>query len=175
MGLFYIKFLKPPQLAPLKGPSGSFTLTTVFTITSDLGDIYFPDSIDIKVTLVSGNATLLKKTISWTNGSQFVRCDMPLQNSKVPSTGLSGLVLSLSPISTDVDEQGLADGLDELSRIYPDPSARVISASSSQTKLKGKNLFAANHLVERRLKLRTTDEALYVWEETGENIAGHIW
>ncbi|RPA83371.1 hypothetical protein BJ508DRAFT_413567 [Ascobolus immersus RN42] len=174
MGFFYLKFLKPPQLAPLKGPSGSFTLTTVFTITSDLGDVYFTDSIDIRATLSSGSAILLEKTISWTNGSQFVRCDMPFQSSKIPSTGLSGLVLSLSPVPSEVEGR-LADGIDELCRIYPDPSIQVVSASSSQTKLKGKNLFAASHLVERRLKLRTTGDVLKVWEETGENIAGHVW
>ena len=174
MGFFYLKFLKPPQLAPLKRPSGSFTLTTVFTITSDLGDIYFTDPIEIKATLSSGNAVLLEKTIPWTYGSQFVRCDMPLQNSEIPSTGLSGLILSLSPITTDAID-GLADGVDDLSRIYPNASTQVISASSSETKLKGKSLFAASHLVERRLKLRTTNEVLKVWEETGENIAGHVW
>lgn len=174
MGFFYLKFLKPPQLTPLKAPSRSFQLTTVFTITSDLGDAYYTDSVDIKATLSSGDAIILEKTVAWTNGSQFVRYEMPLQSSKIPTTGLSGLVLSLSPITIEVSK-GSFEGVDELSLIYPSARISVISASSSATKLKGKNLYAASHQVERRLKLQTTSEVLSVWEETGENIAGHIW
>lgn len=154
---FYIRFLKQPQV--LKGNGNSSLITSLITITTDLGDSFLAEDVEITATVQFSRAVSpLKQTINWTAGSREYKITFgPIRGD------LSRCSAQLSVRPTPVIE---ADCLE------PTEAIRIISAWSPWFDASHGN--SAEKLVLRRFKTGIGAE-LKIWEETGNSIARHIW
>jgi hypothetical protein len=160
--VYYIRFLKSPRIQTLKtGPS---FVSALISITTDLGDAFLPDDVTLDVVLEDGgsNHTLFKKCYLWEAGKRELAISLgPIQfGSKLPTAvlgvGCTSDTIGLKPNSL-VSEKALPAVLSGWSAIFGGPQALI-----------------SERLIERRFDLRQ-EAKLSIWEESGENIARHIW
>ncbi|WEW59297.1 hypothetical protein PRK78_004766 [Emydomyces testavorans] len=154
---YYIRFLKQPQISKQNGNRSS--ITTLITITTDLGDSFFPEDVEVIATVQFARPVAsLSQTVSWKAGSREQKVTFGAIRRDLVNCPAQ---FSIRPLAqNDVDSL-------EGARII-----RVVSAWSpwfdaSQGKFVEK-------LVLRRFKTRIGPE-LKLWEETGNSISRHIW
>ncbi|MCJ1281992.1 hypothetical protein MMC26_001315 [Xylographa opegraphella] len=157
--VFYIRFLKVPNISPSSAGS-DFTVKTTFTLTSDLGDEFLAQDVELFVHLDCNGVTRTPPNHpKWYAGMRTQRLE--LRMSKHDAAGPLRLCISgHGPCAAD---QLSAARMPEL-----------VSAWSGFFGVSGSP--EAPRTIERRFDMNIDGCAeLSVWEETGESIARHIW
>ena len=157
----YIRFLKTPRIVQEKRSSAP-SVSCLITITSDLGDSFFPYQATLCAELCSeGSAeALLSKTVNWATGMRSLQITFPFNlHTTLPIHVRIGVVQkSLSDCHSTLAE-GHVRG--------------VVSAwSAPLDPAKGVN--QSLKLVERQFNF-SSGAVIQIWEETGESIARHLW
>ena len=154
--VYYIRFLKTPQVSR-KRPS-SVTITTLVTITSDLGDTFLTTDENVIGRLIDANNETIvfsETSAQWRARSRILslKFDVPIRPSQTAlrmhvttETTLKAIEMAIMP--TIIDVWSYSFGQEDGTR--------------------------AALVVERRLWL-AADECVQIWEETGDSIARHIW
>ena len=152
----YIRLLKTPQVFQKAGRS--LSINAVVTISTDLGDTFFPADVALIVYLADANhpqEAFFEKPCYWRGGSRSLNITVvatfppALHSLRLHVTSEQSLSsLSLCTVPKILDVYSAAFSVDEGTR--------------------------APAIEERRLML---SERTYVqiWEETGNSIARHIW
>jgi hypothetical protein len=156
--VYYIRFLKPPKVQD--GKNGLVSVSTLISITTDLGDAFLAEDVSLHAQLlaVDTNTVIQEKVVSWQAGKREL----------LVSFGPVRLGLTKQSIILAIGEKTVC--VDELGDCTTTPL--VISGCSAA--FGGLQGTTAAKLVERRFALRS-DSQLRIWEETGNNIARHIW
>jgi hypothetical protein len=154
--VYYIRFLKPPVVSDLD--KKSYLVTSVITITTDLGDISLWSNVELVARLVDiDNAEEVVATAKcpWRAGERtvdiFFTCDKSQRNHNVRVH-----VTTLNTTSSWASSK-----LPEILDVWSAPFKENATGRSAPT-------------VERQLRL-SADVYARIWEETGNSIAGHIW
>jgi len=153
--VYYIRFFKTPKLE-------NGTIRALITITTDLGDSFYPGNLTIHA-LITENTTdnlpLWKsewRTVQWKAGNRNVWIEVK----GVPSTKERRFQLIVNSKKTkEADNVSLSD--------LPE----IVSARSDHF---GRDTPQAGNLVERRYRTESGYERS-LYEESGESIARHIW
>lgn len=155
----YIRFLKTPRTTPGKTP-GKHQVSCLITITSDLGDSFFPHDAELVAELIDAQneEILVWRTVTWAASMRTLAITLPLKKS------YAGRSLR---VRIGTEQEGKYDMFENL---CDRDSQGIVSAWSADFDLKGKE---AERLVERRFKVG--QRVISVWEETGESIARHLW
>lgn len=162
----YIRLLKPPKHNP--NPRTP-TITTLLTITTDLGDSFLATDASLTAILLSCNVEngdiLIQKPLSWIAGSRELSVSLPIPRDvhlQLQSGEIEGVKLVISKSGS---ESGTRDGL----------VPRIISAWSAP--FGGARGSDAEKIVQRRIRGRKGEEGgeVRVWEEMGNSIALHVW
>ncbi|RAK80641.1 protein N-lysine methyltransferase family protein [Aspergillus fijiensis CBS 313.89] len=161
--VYYIRFLKTPRFAKQKG---AVSVSALVCITTDLGDAFLTQDVDLHVTLVAHGTgkVLYQEPITWNAGKR----EVPISLGPFPANlSQYTVVLAVSPANSAKLQAPLPDSL-----IGKSECPLVVSGWSAP--FGGSQTLVAEKLVERRFgpddKL-----GLRIWEETGNSIARHIW
>ena len=152
----YIRFLKVPVVSQIDVES--FSVATVITITTDLGEVFFPRDVELTALLVgavNADTILAQGHYQWNGGQRAMKCVLS-----------SRKILDNSPLRLRVSARHNSCCLSS----YQIP--KVLDAWSAPFTQDGH--LQADPLVERQLQL-SDDVWLKIWEETGNSIARHIW
>ena len=154
--VYYIRFLKPPVVSELD--KKSITITSVITVTTDLGDISLPSDVELLAQLVdvgNDNKVIERTPCKWQGGRRtvniFFTCEKDIQ----------GRSLRVH-VTTQETEQSIAS--------YRLPNIFDVRSATFNTNKIGKSA----SLVERQFNL-SNHVCVRIWEETGNTIARHIW
>ncbi|EED15209.1 conserved hypothetical protein [Talaromyces stipitatus ATCC 10500] len=162
--VYYIRFLKTPRTQIVK--PGLVSVSTLISITTDLGDAFLAEDVVLQAQLIDGTdintkSNVLQESIfNWEAGKRELSISIgPVRvGSKISKVVLAiGPKTSSATLYTDLSN----------SRNVP----LVISGWSAPFSI-AQNA-PAEKLIERRFILQ--DTRLRIWEETGNNIARHIW
>ncbi|KAJ4347464.1 hypothetical protein N0V95_005385 [Ascochyta clinopodiicola] len=157
----YVRFLKPPRITTDKGTSKSH-VSCLITLTSDLGDSFFPHNVELAAELLSperDDEMCVWRTVQWTAGMRTLAISLPLKKSYASSP---------LRVRVGVEPKAQSDAFDELSHA---DAHGIVSAWSAEFN-SPVNAEGAK-LVQRRFKIG--QGVVGVWEETGESIARHLW
>lgn len=161
--VFYVRFLKAPRLQKQKG--GTVSVVALVSITTDLGDAFLAQDVDLLATLQSEHSEeepLYQEVVKWTAGKR----ELPI---------------TLGPFPERLCRQKIVLGLNSTDSRRPKPRSQdplfkngavPLVMSGWSAPFGGPQCLAAEKLVERRLGGETD---LRIWEETGNSIARHIW
>ncbi|PBP27012.1 hypothetical protein BUE80_DR002042 [Diplocarpon rosae] len=154
--MHYIRFLKPPR------PSQPGRLRAVVTITTDLGESFLTTSIPLVVTLTDshGNGIGPPAEYQWkgTYGHRGLVIEMP--------AGKQSCNMCIHAKDAGIRVDNWQDILPQ------NPGSRGNKEIGRVVGINGPLL--ANGMCERVFN-STSGPELYIWEETGESIARHIW
>ncbi|KAF2710554.1 hypothetical protein K504DRAFT_481607 [Pleomassaria siparia CBS 279.74] len=157
----YIRFLKPPRIVRSKTLS-PLAISTLVTVTSDLGDSFLPYDVTLYVDLVTEDGPRICGTeVQWTAGMRSLAISLPIASLPDPPD-------SQIRVGTQKNVN-----YDEMSLLSDMPIPGVVSAWSAPINL-DKNIDMAEKFVQRRFGAHGTS-GVHLWEETGESIARHIW
>lgn len=156
--VYYIRFLKPPKVQD--GKNGLVTISTLISITTDLGDDFLAEDVSLKAQLLAfdPNKVLQEKDVSWQAGKRE-------------------LLVSIGPVRLGLTKQSIIFAIGEKGKIVDelgDYTTTPLVISGRSAPFGGPRGATAEKLVERRFTLQD-DSQLRIWEETGNNIARHIW
>lgn len=161
----YIRFLKAPRIIAEKGTNKSHVYCLI-TITSDLGDSFFPYDVELAAELISperdfqGDEILVWRTIKWEASMRTLAVTLPLKKSYL-----------LGPLRVRVGVEPKVHN-DTLEGLSQSDSQGIVSAWSAEFN-GADGAREAVKLVERRFEVAR--KRISVWEETGESIARHLW
>ena len=161
--VYYVRFLKTPR-TQTKG-TGFGVVLTVVCIMTDLGDAFLSDTVQLRATIAHKHTQRIvhQETVVWHAGSR----EVPISLGPFPLPMLKQtIILGIGPINNA--RQSGPVFTDHIPDRYKMPL--VISGWSAPFSHPG----IADKLVERRLCLGNGLQ-LNVWEETGNNIARHLW
>lgn len=154
----YIRFLKPPKL---QGDE----IKSLITITSDLGDSFCPENVQVSASLRSAEEhgdIYLRKALTWTAGMRSLPIVFNIRDCDVDWPSRVHVTQRNAPLSDHFEKHHNGSDL---------PS--IISAWSDALD-PPKGAHEATKTVERRFT-PLSNRVLSIWEETGESIARHIW
>ncbi|KAJ9409587.1 hypothetical protein DTO045G8_2513 [Paecilomyces variotii] len=160
--VYYVRFLKPPKTE--KSSRSSLSVSALICVTTDLGDSFLPDDVELRVTLTNHNSNvpLLGKSISWQAGSRQLWVSLGPFDRNICNN--QPVVLGIGAVDSGQCQR------DQMSHESTVPL--VISGWS--TPFGGPKDLQTERLVERRFHLQGKHN-LSIWEETGNSIARHIW
>lgn len=156
--MYYIRCLKSPKYDDATG-----TLKTLITITTDLGDDFYPDNLVLYATLVKAEHEkgwqAKWQTVEWKSGMRTAWIEF---KSKSFPPGLLQLIVNARPsLSPDI--------------VRPDDLPEVLSARIDVCRPGlSKGDINAGRRIERRYRTYSEYETV-IYEESGESIARHIW
>ncbi|KAK5000941.1 hypothetical protein LTR66_000287 [Elasticomyces elasticus] len=160
--MHYIRFLKTPKIHV---DDNSTILKAVVTITTDLGETFYPHEVLLAATLRSldhDGDVYMRKTVTWT-------------------AGLRSLPITFDLSHTDVDwparlHVGVRDGLraDHLENHYTPGNLPALISVWSDALDPTKGVYESQRKVERRFT-PFGERPLTIGEDTGESIARHLW
>ncbi|KAE8394636.1 putative methyltransferase-domain-containing protein [Aspergillus alliaceus] len=162
--VYYIRFLKTPRSQKQK--SGSLSISALICITTDLGDTFLAQDVDLVVTLtLKGSEKVLhQEPLSWKAGKR----ELPISLGPFhPQLSQHTTVLSVTTA-------------DRLKHNSPTPDILLGKAgvplviSGWSAPFGGSESLVAENLLERRFGFKDGQD-LRIWEETGNSIARHIW
>ncbi|GAQ07949.1 protein-lysine methyltransferase C42C1.13 [Aspergillus lentulus] len=162
--VYYVRFLKTPRLQSQK--AGPVTVTALICITTDLGDAFLAQDIDLQVILSSNGSgrILYKDNLQWKAGKR----ELPLSLGPFPARlSQEAIVLGVTAVDPQRPSLPSTDYLLDTSKL-----PLVISGWSAP--FGGAETLVAEKLVERRFCPKDQLD-LRIWEETGNSIARHIW
>ncbi|PWY93605.1 hypothetical protein BO94DRAFT_459383 [Aspergillus sclerotioniger CBS 115572] len=162
--VYYIRFLKTPRFQKQK--PGSISVSALICITTDLGDAFLAQDVDLLITLGLNDSDkiLYQEPLSWKAGKR----ELPIL---------------LGPFSANIFQQTIVLGVaatDSQKRRSPSPdrllgnSSLPLVMSAWSAPFGGSSSSVAEKLVERRFGPKDR-LGLRIWEETGNSIARHIW
>jgi len=156
----YIRFLKTPRIVTEK-TSGKHQVYCLVTITSDLGDSFFPHDAELIVELLDAqNETVLVwRTLTWAASMRTLAVTLPLKKSYAERP---------LRVRVGLEQEGKYDTFENLT--HADLQG-IVSAWSAEFNSEGGK--EAGKLVQRRFLV--AQRVIGVWEETGESIARHLW
>ena len=152
--VYYVRFLKPPKLDIHKG-----VVRALVTVTTDLGDDFYPGDLTIHAVIVTEEReeTITKwRTLLWKKGMRSVWIDI----GTLAPRATKSMRLFVSSQCTVAADTVLLNELPE-----------ILSARSDAF---GWDHPQASDKIERRYKTAHGEERA-IYEETGESIARHIW
>ncbi|KAI9930977.1 hypothetical protein MW887_010632 [Aspergillus wentii] len=164
--VYYIRFLKTPRIQKQK--AASLTISALICITTDLGDSFLAEDVELFATL-SVNQTekiLYQEKLKWTAGKR----ELPISLGPFPAQ-LSQHTVVLGVSASD-PRQPHSSSIDHLLGKKGVQVPLVISGWSAP--FGGSEALVAEKLVERRFGPKDRLD-LKIWEETGNSIARHIW
>ncbi|KAJ5824214.1 hypothetical protein N7447_006554 [Penicillium robsamsonii] len=154
--VYYVRFLKTPRIQQQKG---SPYLSALICITTDLGDSFFAEDVDLMMIARDNSSRVLfeKRTI-WNASNRE-------------------LAITLGPLSSNLAQQSMV-----LTVQVPNPPGYsipqcppiplVVGAASAPF---GPRSTPAEKLVRRQIQYSASESPIQIWEETGNSIARHIW
>ena len=159
--VYYVRFLKTPRFQPHK--AGSCVVSTLVCITTDLGDSFLSETVQLFVAITQEHTrSILHQTkATW----------------KAENRELS---ISLGPFPCELLREKIVVGIGAASGAHLDrASDHIPNRNSVPLVISGWSApfvypDIADKLVERRICFGDTLQ-LNIWEETGNNIARHIW
>jgi hypothetical protein len=156
----YIRFLKTPRIVAEK-TTGKNQVYCLITITSDLGDTFFPHDAELVAELIDSKneQILVWRAVAWAAGMRTLAITLPVKKAYAESP---------LRVRVGTEQEAQFDTFDNLSQT---DSQGIVSAWSAEFNAKGGK--EAGKLVERRFKV--AQRVISVWEETGESIARHLW
>lgn len=155
----YIRFLKPPRIATDK-TTHKPVVACLITLTSDLGDSFFPHHVELAAELVAPGDRPVRvwRTVQWSAGMRSLAVSLPLKKSYAAGP---------LRVRIGVEPQAAHDSLDDL--LQPE-SHGIVSAWSADFSSASPE---AARRVERRFCI--AGKTVCIWEETGDSIARHLW
>lgn len=162
--VYYIRFLKTPRVQNHK--AGSAIVSALVCITTDLGDAFLAQDVDLLVSLTVAKTeqVLYQEPLKWKAGKR----ELPISLGPFPGN-ISQRTMVLNVATTDSRKTGAPTpgcllGKPSIPLVLPGWSAPFGGSESP----------VAEKLVERRFgPIEALD--LRIWEETGNSIARHIW
>lgn len=152
--VWYIRFLKPPKLDQ-KGH-----VRTLVTITSDLGDDFYPSDLMVYAVVVTaryeGEWMSEWQTVKWKSGMRTLWIEFRDVHASPPEP----LRLIVNSKRTSEEDNVVLNDLPEILGVWSDTFDR--------------DKMEAGRIVERRYRADSGPERA-ITEETGESIARHIW
>jgi hypothetical protein len=152
----YIRFLKPPQVR--EASSKSVVIFCVVTITTDLGESFFPSNAILAARLLAASQpskTLTETSCKWHSGQRTASITL-MSRHPLPELDLR------VHLTTEETRQSTTD--------YQIPKVIDIWSGSFRAIVSDR----ISSLVERQLLL-SPNAKIGIWEETGNSIARHIW
>ncbi|KAJ5170464.1 uncharacterized protein N7500_003247 [Penicillium coprophilum] len=155
--VYYVRFLKTPRIQQQKG---SPYLSALICITTDLGDSFFAEDVDLKVIVRNHSShVLIEKKAKWNASDRELAITLgPLPSNLVQQS----MVLTVqvpNPPGYSIPQ-------------YP-PIPLVVGATSASF---GPQSTPAEKLVQRQIQYSGREKVpIQIWEETGNSIARHIW
>ncbi|EAW10257.1 protein N-lysine methyltransferase family protein [Aspergillus clavatus NRRL 1] len=162
--VYYVRFLKTPRFQNQK--AGAVAVSALICITTDLGDAFLAQDVDLQVTLSAEGSerTLYQETLQWKAGKR----ELPV---------------NLGPFAAKLAHQSIVLGVTAVDSRRPglpcpdhmlDGSKVPLVMSGWSAPFGGSQSSVAEKLVERRFGPKNQLD-LRIWEETGNSIARHIW
>ncbi|OJJ44635.1 hypothetical protein ASPZODRAFT_153542 [Penicilliopsis zonata CBS 506.65] len=164
--VYYVRFLKTPRIQ--KQQAGALSVNALVCITTDLGDAFLAQDVDLLavLTVEDSDVPLYQESLAWKAGKRE-------------------LSVSLGPFSKDLSRSPIVLGvraIEKRGKPFLNPADNLQDASSIPLVISGwsapfggPQLSAAERVIERRLFLQDGRPAVRIWEETGNSIARHIW
>ncbi|KAJ5373898.1 hypothetical protein N7517_005904 [Penicillium concentricum] len=155
--VYYVRFLKTPRIQQQKG---SPYLSALICITTDLGDSFFAEDVDlIVIARDHSSRVLFEKKTTWNASNRELAITLgPLP----PNLAQQSMVLTVqvpNPPGYSIPQ-------------YP-PIPLVVGATSAPF---GPRSAPAEKLVQRQIQYSGCEASpIQIWEETGNSIARHIW
>ncbi|PLB54525.1 hypothetical protein P170DRAFT_347729 [Aspergillus steynii IBT 23096] len=162
--VYYLRFLKTPRLQNHK--AGSTTVSALVCITTDLGDAFLAQDVDLLVSLsvAQTDQVLYQEPLQWKAGKR----ELPISLGPFPAR-ISQQTMVLSVATPDSRKPGPPTP----NRLLGKPGVPLVLSGWSAP-FGGSESPVAEKLVERRFgPVEALD--LRIWEETGNSIARHIW
>ncbi|KAL4998768.1 putative methyltransferase-domain-containing protein [Aspergillus recurvatus] len=158
--VYYIRFLKTPRLQKQK--TSSVSASALICITTDLGDAFLSQDVDLLVTLHPANQEkkiLCQERLQWHGGKR----ELPVVLGPLPANIAQQSMIMKVTATKSTSSDSLLD----------QHSIPLVISCWSAT-FGGRQSLVADKLVERRFCVNQSVE-LSIWEETGNSIARHIW
>ncbi|OQE31050.1 hypothetical protein PENFLA_c002G00232 [Penicillium flavigenum] len=154
--VYYVRFLKTPRTQQQKG---STYLSALICITTDLGDSFLAEDVDLMVIAESASQVVFQKSTKWNASNRE-------------------LAITLGPLPSNLAQQSMV-----LTVQVPHPSGHLIPQSppiplvvAATSAPFGPRSTPAEKLIQRRIQYSGCEPFLMkIWEETGNSIARHIW
>lgn len=167
--VYYIRFLKPPKFhqekknVKLSRPQQkkSVFITALICITTDLGDDFLAEDVDLVATWAqrSPRETIDQTSLKWQAGSRQLSISMGPYSIDHVSQHEAVFQIRTQTIPQDILEI--------------DTTPLVISGCSAPFKWQSE---PAEKLIQRDFSIASKSGlSLKIWEETGNSIARHIW
>lgn len=157
--MWYVRFLKAPKVT---FTSTSIYLDIIITITTDLGECFFPNNLTLYSTVRLGNNSdkiIRKNSIEWRPGYRCAKFTFQIFVNEV-----------LEPFYINVTSEYKDQVKDSLSPY----NISAIHAISSATIILNDGKATVENLARRTFDISNSTEVT-IWEDIGESIARHIW
>ncbi|CDM26896.1 hypothetical protein DTO013E5_6915 [Penicillium roqueforti] len=154
--VYYVRFLKTPRIQQQKG---AIYISALICITTDLGDSFLAEDVDLMVIAENSSRVIFQKTTKWNASNRE-------------------LAITLGPLPSNLAQQSMVLTVkmpDSPEYVIPQysPIQLVVAATSAPF---GPHSTPAEKLVQRRLQYSGCEPfPMEIWEETGNSIARHIW
>ncbi|KAH8428646.1 protein N-lysine methyltransferase family protein [Aspergillus melleus] len=162
--VYYVRFLKTPRIQNHK--AGSVLVSALVCITTDLGDAFLAQDVDLLVSLsvAQTDQVLYQEPLKWKAGKR----ELPISLGPFPGN-LSQRTMVLTVAAADSRKSGPPTP----NCLSGKPGVPLVLSGWSAP-FGGSDSSVAEKLVERRFgPIEVLD--LRIWEETGNSIARHIW
>lgn len=150
--MHYIRFLSPPQVS--EAQRKTLIVSAVLAVTTDLGDAYFPEQIDLMIRVIGKQRdakVLCEQEVTWKPASRALKVALQCPG-KYASEHVRVHVATCVKESTSIPN--------------------VLDVWSMAFELANKQ--RAEPLVDRKLQV-SNNTSLTIREETGDSIARHVW
>ena len=158
-----VRFLKTPKIHV---ENGTVTLSAVITLTTDLGETFYPHDIQLAATLRQpdhGGDIYLRRTLQWLDGSRSLNISLDLTRTEIDW-----------PAKLHVHTKSNTSMYDCFEDHHSQGHLPGIISVWSETLNPTKGSFKTDRRVERRFT-PLTGRTLNIFEDTGESIARHLW
>ena len=159
-----VRFLKTPKIT---AKDGKVVLSATVTITTDLGETYYPENVALAATLRSSDShgdVYLRRSFEWTDGMRALPMTIDITRTEIewPARFHVGLKSRLGYTT---------DHLENFDDHGDIPS--IISAWSDNINATKGN-FESSRQVERQF-MPLSQRPLHIYEDSGDSIARHLW
>ncbi|KGO45048.1 hypothetical protein PEX1_024770 [Penicillium expansum] len=154
--VYYVRFLKTPRTQQQKG---SIYVSALICITTDLGDSFLAEDVDLMLIAENSSGVIFQKTTQWNASNRELAITLGPLPSKLAQQSMVLTVKVPHPPGYSIPQ-------------YP-PIPLVVDATSAPF---GPQSMPAEKLVQRQIQYNGQEAfSIKIWEETGNSIARHIW
>ncbi|KAI4715323.1 hypothetical protein E4T48_08490 [Aureobasidium sp. EXF-10727] len=161
--MHYVRFLKTPKVHV---ETGAVILTAVVTLTTDLGETFYPHDIQLAATLRQSDHDgdiYLRRTLQWRGDMRSLNISLDLTRTEIDWPARLHVHPKTNAATYDCFEDHHSHG-----------HLPGIVSVWSESLNPHKGSFETHRRVERRFT-PLTGRALNIFEDTGESIARHLW